>query len=461
MKRITGLFNKNDWLEKKICRIMAGFICVAAVGLLTACQSNAGIGSAEEDSSETGLNAGMESTGDTQGENSQASSDYSYEVLEDGTLRLTAYQPGSPVPEGATLEVPSEIVGKKVTVIGEECFADEEAFERGDFRIISLPEGITTIEDHILNRQIRKIEIPDSVTEIAEEAFFWLQTFYNYETQEDGTLLQTSYRESEWHELDAIIICCVRGSSAEDYARDGKMRYIYTDDNWRKDEPFLEQQVFRNYEYQYFEQYRVDGTYADFCVIEYYDSGEPGRRSCRWVFDIAVLDKESGEELQRIPVVDNYEGDWTSREIRIIEEGDADFDGKPELLVYRGKFGNQAARSYFCYHWVEAECRYIEYEDFRGIENPHIDEEAQVVRGSSRGGASTHYEYAYVFRNGEFILVEEKVRESTKEGNEAKVMVETYQVTDEKRTLTERTLFTYEVTDDGWTLIKEEQQPLD
>lgn len=45
---------------------------------------------------------------------------------------------------------------------------------------------------------------------------------------------------------------------------------------------------------------------------------------------------------------------------------------------------------------------------FFGILNPTIDEEAQIVRGFSRGSAKLHYETAYEFRNGEFIRIEEK-----------------------------------------------------
>ena len=436
------------------------FLGLAGLMLLTACQSNAGTGSEEGNASAAENRAEVEDTENLTDEFGQNDSDYLYEELEDGTLRITAYQPDSPLLTGATLEVPAEIDGKKVTVIGEECFADEEVFESGEV-IISLPEGITTIEAHVLNRWVRKIEIPDSVTEIEEEAFFWLHTYNNYVRHKDGTLLRFSYQESEWEELNDIIICCSKDSLAERYARDRELRYIYPDDDWRKDEAFLEQQGIKDY--QYFDQYRVDGTLTDFIVIDYYRTIENSYPEYYWVYDIVVLDKTSGEELQRIPLLDDWAGELTYRQGRIIEEGDADFDGTPELLVLRGRFGNQVAALYHCYHWEAAECRYIEYDSFRGIFNPSIDEEAQVIRGFSRGGANLHYEDVYEFRNGEFIRVEEKEVIFEGEGDEMKMLVETdyYQAADGNRTLTERTLSTYESIDGEWQLIKEEERPLD
>lgn len=373
MKRIEKL-SENHRVERLLYQMTAGIIFIAMLSLLSACQSDAAISSEEP----------------------LSSSDYIYEEFEDGTLRLVAYQPESPCPQGTVLEVPAELDGKKVTVIGEGCFADKEAFERGvPGVVISLPEGITTIEDHILNRWVRKLEVPDSVTEIAEEAFYWL------------------YQEREWQALNDIIIGCSKDSLAEQYARDRKLRYIYPDDNWRKDEAFLELQDRKGY--QYYEQYRIEGTLTDFVVIEYWDNEAS---SSWWLYDLVVLDKSSGEEVQRLQQKDAefpYHGYYGRN---LIDEGDADFDGEPELLLFQDTIGNQEAAIYRCYHWDEVQRQYVEYESFCGIRNPYIDEEAQVIRGFSRGSATTHYESIYVFRNGEFILVEEKEVIFTEEGNE-------------------------------------------
>lgn len=393
--KVIHRFRKDHHVEKLLCQMTAGIIFIAMLSLLSACQSDAAISSEEGNASESAFDTEVQSM-QALPEEPLSSSDYIYEEFEDGTLRLVAYQPETPCLQGAVLEVPAELDGKKVTVIGEGCFADKEAFERGvPGVVISLPEGITTIEDHILNRWVRKLEVPDSVMEIAEEAFYWL------------------YQESEWQALNDIIIGCSRASLAEQYARDRKLRYIYPDDNWRKDEAFLELQDRKGY--QYFEQYRIEGTLTDFIVIEYWDNEAS---SSWWLYDLVVLDKSSGEEVQRLQQKDAefpYHGYYGRN---LIDEGDADFDGEPELLLFQDTIGNQEAAIYRCYHWDEVQRQYVEYESFCGIHNPYIDEEDQVIRGFSRGSATTHYESIYVFRNGEFILVEEKEVIFTEEGNE-------------------------------------------
>lgn len=458
MKIIQEYITKNDCFERMWCRIIAGFACIASIGLLTACQNNAGTGSEGENLSETGLNTATEAMEELTEENRQASSDYTYEELEDGTLRLTAYQPEHPLPEGEALEVPSEIDGKEVTVIGEGCFSDEEELEwmSGQTIVIILPEGITTLEDHIMNRWIRCVEIPDSVHVIGEEAFFYLQSYNNYETQEDGTLQKSSYRESEWKKHDGIIIQCSKGSVAETYARNQNMRYRYPDDNWRMDEAFLEHQYCKDY--QYFDQYRVEGTHTNFCVIEYeyiFDKNDK-YSNVSWSYDVVVLDKTSDEELQRITLSDNELSIFWSSQFHIQEE-DADFDGEPEILIFCGTTGNQEAALYYCYDWNPVSGQYVEYESFRGIMNPQIDNEVQVVRSYSRGGANLHYEYEYVFQNGEFIMTVERERITEEKNGLVEELVNTSQMIDGEWHLTDRTLYTY---DDG-ELLKEEQQPLD
>lgn len=462
MKIKQDCITNNDCFKRMWCRIIAGFACIVSIGLLTACQNNAGTGSEGGNSFETGLNTVMESTENKSEENRQASSDYTYEELEDGTLRLTAYQPEHPLPEGQELEVPSEIDGKKVTVIGEGCFSNEEELEwmGGQAIVIVLPEGITTLEDHIMNQWVWHIEIPDSVHVIGEETFFYLQPYNNYETQEDGTLQKSSYQESEWKKLGGIIIQCPKDSAAETYARNQNMRYRYPDDNWRMDEAFLEHQYCKDY--QYVDQYRIDGTHTNFCIIEYIYYFDPNDEysNVSWSYDIVALDKNSDEELQRITLSDNdISIFWNSQDL--IQEEDADFDGEPEVLIFRGTTGNQEAALYYCYDWDTASGQYEEYESFRGIMNPQIDNEAQVVRSYSRGSAITHYEYKYVFQNGEYIMTVERERITEEKNGLVEELVNTSQKINGEWTLTDRTLYTYDITDDGRELLKEEPQPLD
>ena len=83
--------------------------------------------------SENEISLGIEETEMTNIENIEISTDtYSYVELEDGTLRLTAYHPSEPLTGKETLNVLEEIDGKKITVIGEGCFSDKEAFDSKD-----------------------------------------------------------------------------------------------------------------------------------------------------------------------------------------------------------------------------------------------------------------------------------------------------------------------------------------
>ena len=165
---------------------------MSVIGILslTACRQDTSVDHAN---SENEISLGTEEAEITNIENIEISTDtYSYVELENGTLRLTAYHPSEPLKGKETLNVPAEIDGKKITVIGEGCFSDKEAFDSKDGKVtIVLPNGITTIEEYIFNfeERIKLIEIPDSVTEIKKEAF-WI-----------------SFDEEQWPSTSLIISC--------------------------------------------------------------------------------------------------------------------------------------------------------------------------------------------------------------------------------------------------------------
>lgn len=333
--------------------------------------------------------------------------------------------------------MPEVIDGKKVTVIGEGCFLEKEAFgsNKGRETIIILPEGIATIENYIFNFEgsIKQIEIPDSVTEIKEAAFF-------RKLSDESQISQVP--------ITTLIISCSKDSIAESYAINQGIKYTYTGEDWADDEAF--KAAVGNDKVEYYGQYRWEGTYTDFCVVVYTLGG--------WYeYDIVVLDKGTGEELQRIPW-DNVLSDNTFGSV-LISEDDADFDDEPEILIYRGVTGNQCAAFYYCYDWEENSQSYVENESFRLISNPLIDTEEQVVRGSSRGSATTHYYYTYAFIDGEFVEIEEVKSEFTSDDEE---ILETYNFVDGERVLVEKVIRTYESNENGnhSGVIKEEQVEL-
>lgn len=88
---------------------------------------------------------------------------FSYEELEDGTLAVTGYSGND-----AEITIPSDINGKKVTVIGYGAFNSCTSL-----KAVNLPDGLTTI-DHaafINCTSLTKINIPYSVVEIGDLAF--------------------------------------------------------------------------------------------------------------------------------------------------------------------------------------------------------------------------------------------------------------------------------------------------
>lgn len=400
---------KMKSLKRKNTQNIIFLLSVMGILSLTACRQDTSVDHAN---SENEISLGTEEAEITNIENIEISTDtYSYVELEDGTLRLTAYHPSEPLAGKETLNVPEEIDGKKITVIGEGCFSDKEAFDSKDGKItIVLPNGITTIEEYIFNfgGRIKLIEIPDSVTEIKKEAF-WISF------------------DEEPSPSTSLIISCGKESTAERYAIEQGIKYTYTGEDWSKGQVSYENE---GYSFEYYGQYRMQGTYTDFCLVLYYND------DFSYKYDIVVLDKVTGEEIQRI-ICDGP--CWMRYGIQLydtlISEEDADFDDEPEMLVYRGVTGiSQAAQCYECYDWDEKTQSYVENISFSAIWNPVIDAEEQVVRGSAKANAVTHSYYTYAVIDGEFVEIEEVETEVTDD----EVIIETYHFEDGKRVLVEK-----------------------
>lgn len=83
--------------------------------------------------------------------------DFEYEVLEDGTAKITKY-----TGDAAEVEIPSEIDGHQVTVIG------SVAFGWSDITSATIPEGVVKIEGEAFSNcySLISITIPSTVTEM-------------------------------------------------------------------------------------------------------------------------------------------------------------------------------------------------------------------------------------------------------------------------------------------------------
>jgi hypothetical protein len=94
------------------------------------------------------------------------SGDYTYVVLEDGTIKITKYNGTS---DEIERDLPSEIDGKTVTVIGKEAFAGAEGLT-----VVNFPTGLVKIEERAFaESSIKKAFMyrSKSLKEIGAEAF--------------------------------------------------------------------------------------------------------------------------------------------------------------------------------------------------------------------------------------------------------------------------------------------------
>ena len=96
---------------------------------------------------------------------------FSYEELPDGTLRITGYDEEKNTQDPYRVVIPSMIDGRRVSTLGRECLGAPYA---GDLLELTVPEGVTTIEEGVIENafNISLIKLPDSVTFIDEKAFW-------------------------------------------------------------------------------------------------------------------------------------------------------------------------------------------------------------------------------------------------------------------------------------------------
>lgn len=92
--------------------------------------------------------------------------DYSYEILNDGTLRLYQYE-GTDI----NIVVPDTIDGRKVTVLGNSTF--QYCTQASDIESVTLPDSLTTIEKNAFYNceKLKSVTIPPNVSSIGLAAF--------------------------------------------------------------------------------------------------------------------------------------------------------------------------------------------------------------------------------------------------------------------------------------------------
>ena len=106
------------------------------------------------------------------------SGEYQYRLLTDGTAELYYF-----ITSTATdIEVPSEIDGYKVTVIGDECFV-----WMAYLKTVSIPDGVTRIgvEAFSGNGSMVEIRLPSTLSVIGRDAFKGCSSAINVEFSGD------------------------------------------------------------------------------------------------------------------------------------------------------------------------------------------------------------------------------------------------------------------------------------
>lgn len=88
---------------------------------------------------------------------------FSYEVLEDDTIKITGFDDSV-----TEVEIPAEIEGKKVTAIG------NKAFYNAEITSVNISAGVTSIGDRVFYKcpNLVSVAIPDGVVSIGHSAFY-------------------------------------------------------------------------------------------------------------------------------------------------------------------------------------------------------------------------------------------------------------------------------------------------
>ena len=90
----------------------------------------------------------------------------------------------------------------------------------------------------------------------------------------------------------------------------------------------------------------------------------------------------------------------------LIWEEDVNFDGEKDILILQGYYGSHGDKGYHCYCYNQRYSVYWEETSFMDIPNPEVDTERQLIKGSSRGGASTYTDVFYEYNGKEFVVVQ-------------------------------------------------------
>lgn len=88
----------------------------------------------------------------------------------------------------------------------------------------------------------------------------------------------------------------------------------------------------------------------------------------------------------------------------LLHEEDVNFDGDIDLIIYHGTVGAQGNMISECY--INCGDSLEKCLGFEEIPDYYVDTDAEVIHGAARDGAAAYYEYFYVVRDNEAVLIE-------------------------------------------------------
>lgn len=100
----------------------------------------------------------------------------------------------------------------------------------------------------------------------------------------------------------------------------------------------------------------------------------------------------------------------------LVLETDVDFDGKNDILLWLGHFGNQGLIRYACY--LSRDEGVVACPSFSDIANPAVDAENRVILSSWKNWAVSHSYAMYYFIDGEYVETERLTEEPVQAEND-------------------------------------------
>ena len=132
--------------KKSLAALTAGVLCLGGIGVSGSLNMPGSVGVLSA-SAEEGTYGSL-----------------SYDVINAGEIEITGCNM-----DVASVEIPAEIAGKRVTSIGDNAFRDCTSLTE-----ITIPDGATSVGFQTFSgcTSLKKITIPDSVTSIENNAFY-------------------------------------------------------------------------------------------------------------------------------------------------------------------------------------------------------------------------------------------------------------------------------------------------